>query len=167
METPITTLMLERCAETIEKVIIPNLTGAFEFENAMWIAVILHILAPNVEENSRELSEENEGMREALGRVLEVLREEKALAQNPIRNDLIETLERELKKVEVGPPDVSKENHNLKGALVHTINGLDALTDDLPGETMSSLRQQVRSALRQQLDHSVAHVISRMGGVVL
>ena len=167
METPITTLMLERCAETIEKVIIPNLTGAFEFENAMWIAIILHILAPNVEENSRELSEENEGMREALGRVLEVLRGQKPLAQNPVRNDLTKTLERELKKVEVGPPDVSKENYNLKASLVHTINSLDALTDDLPGETMSSLRQQVHSALRQQLDHSVSHVISRMGGVVL
>jgi len=167
METPITTLMLERCAETIEKVIIPNLTGAFEFENAMWIAIILHILAPNVEEKSQELSEENERMREVLGSVLEALHGKKALFQNPVRNNLIDRLDSELKKVDMGPPDVSEENHNLKGALVHTINSLDALTDDLPKETMSSLRQQIHSVLRQQLDHGVAHVISRMGGVVL
>ncbi len=167
METSITTLMVERCAETIEKVIIPNLTGAFEFENAMWIAIVLHILAPNIEEKSQELSDENKGMRQALGQVLEVLRGQKALSHNPVRNDLVDRLDSELKKVDVGPPDVSKENYNLKAALVHTINSLDALTDDIPKETMSYLKQQVRSALRQQLDHSVAHVISRMGGLPL
>ena len=167
MGTPITNLMLERCAQTIEQVIIPDLTGAFQFENAMWMAIILHILAPMVEEKSQELSEENEGMREVLGSVLEALRGEKALSQNPVRNDLIDRLDGELKKVAVGPPDISDENYNLKGALVDIIKSLDALTEDLPQETMSSLRQQIRSALRQQLDHSVAHVISRMGGVVL
>jgi len=167
MGTPITNLMLERCAQTIEQVIIPDLTGAFEFENAMWIAIILHILAPMVEEKSQELSEENERMREILGSVLEALHGEKALSQNPVRNDLIDRLDSELKKVDVGSPDVSEENYNLKGALVDIIKGLDALTDDLPKETMSSLRQKIHSVLRQQLDHSVAHVISRMGGVVL
>ena len=167
MGTPITNLMLERCAQTIEQVIIPDLTGAFEFENAMWMAIILHILAPMVEEKSQELSEENERMREVLGSVLEVLRGEKALAQNTARNDLIKMLDSELKKVDVGSPDVSEENYNLKGALVDIIKGLDALTEDLPQETMSSLRQQIHSVLRQQLDHGVAHVISRMGGVVL
>ena len=158
MGTSITTLMLERCAQTIEQVIIPNLTGAFAFEQAMFIAVVLRILAPAVEDKSQELREENEGMREVLGRVLEVLRGEKALSRNAIRNGLIERLEHELKKVEVGPPDVSEEHHNLKGALVETIKGLDALTKDLPTGTMSSLRQQIRSVLRQQLDHAVARV---------
>lgn len=33
---------------------------------------------------------------------------------------------------------------------------------DLPVETMSSLRQQIRSVLRQQLDHGVARVASMM-----
>lgn len=167
MGTPITNLMLERCAQTIEQVIIPDLTGAFQFENAMWMAIILHILAPMVEEKSQELSEENERMREVLGSVLEALHGQKALSQNPVRNDLIDRLDSELKKVDVGSPDVSEENYNLKGALVDIIKGLDALTDDLPKETMSSLRQQIHSVLRQQLDHGVAHVISRMGGVVL
>ena len=167
MGTAITNLMLERCAQTIEQVITPNLTGAFEFENAMWLGIILHILAPMVEEKSQELSEENDAMRQVLTSVLEALRGEKALSQNPVRNDLIDRLDGELKKVSVGPPDVSEENYSLKGALVDIIKGLDALTDDLPQETMSSLKQQVHSVLRQQLDHGVAHVISRMGGVVL
>ena len=160
MGTSITTLMLERCAQTIQQVIIPNLTGAFAFEQAMSITLLLRILAPAVEEKSQTLREENEGMREVLGRVREVLRREKALSRNAIRNGLIERLNHELKKVKVGPPDASEENHNLKGALVETINGLDALTEALPTETMSSLRQQIRSVLRQQLDHGVARVAS-------
>lgn len=160
MGTSITTLTLERCAQTIEQVIIPNLTSAFAFEQAVWIATLLHILAPTVEEKSQELTEENERMRGVLGRVLEVLQREEALSQNSVRNRLIERLDRELKKVDVGPTDISEENYNLKGALLESIKGLDALTDDLPTETMSSLRQQIRSALRQQLDHGVARVAS-------
>jgi hypothetical protein len=157
MGTQITTLMLERCAQTIEQVVIPNLPEGFALEQAMSIARVLHFLAPFVEEKCQELREENEAMREVLGKVLEALRGEKALSQNAVRNRLIERLDQELKKVEVGPPDVSEENHNLKAALVETINGLDALTENLPTETMSSLRQEIRSVIRQQLDHGVAH----------
>jgi len=171
MGTPINKIMLERSAQTIEQVIIPNLTAAFALEQAMSIATVLRFLAPVVEEKSQELKEENEGMREVLGRVLAVLRAEKALSKNAVRNGLIERLDHELKKVEVGPPDVSEENHNLKRALMETINGLDALAEDLPTGTMSSLRQQIRSVLRQQLDHGVAdaagwmmaHLAARIG----
>lgn len=48
--------------------------------------------------------------------------------------------------------------------LVETIKGLDALTDDLPRETMSSLRQQIRSVIRLELDHILARLsaISRL-----
>jgi hypothetical protein len=156
MGTQITTLMLERCAQTIEQVVIPNLPEGFALEQAMSIARVLHFLAPVVEEKCQELREENEAMREVLGRVLEVLRGEKALSGNAVSNELIRRLDHELKKVEVGPPDAGEENHNLKGALVETINGLDALKEGLPTETMSSLRQQIRSVIRQQLDHGTA-----------
>lgn len=158
MGIPITTLMLHRCAQTMEQVIIPNLTEAFASEQATHIVTLLYVLAAIVEEKSQELREENEGMREVLGRVLEALRGEKALSQNAVRNGLIERLDHELKKVEVGLPDVREENHNLKGVLVETIYGLDALTEDLPTGTMSSLRQQIRSVIRQQLDHGIAPV---------
>ena len=171
MGTPITKIMLERSAQTIEQVIIPNLTGAFALEQAMSIATVLRFLAPVVEEESQELSEENEGMREVLGRVLEVLCGEKALSGNAIRDGLMERIDHELKKVEVGPSDVREENHRLKRALMETINGLDALTEDLSTETMSSLRQQIRSVLRQQVDHGMAdaagwiaaHLAARVG----
>ena len=36
-----------------------------------------------------------------------------------------------------------------------------------PEDTVSALRKEIRSALRQQLDHSVQRVIHRMGGMVL
>jgi len=171
MANSITKIMLERSAETIEQVIIPNLTGAFALEQAMSIATVLRFLAPVVEVESQDVSEENEGMREVLGRVLEVLRGEEALSGNAIRNGLIERLDSEFKKGEVQPQDVREENHNLKRVLMETINGLDALTEDLSTDTMSSLRQQIRSVLRQQLDHGVAdaagwiaaHVAARVG----
>ena len=123
----------------------PNLTAAFAAEQAANIANVLRILAPAVEEKPQELREENERMKEVLERVVEVLQGEKTLSRNTVRNRLIERLGYDLKKVGDGPPDVIKENYNLKEALVETIKDLDALTEDLPIGTMSSLRQQIRS----------------------
>jgi len=148
--------MLERCAEAIEQVILPNLTETFAAEQARYVAFLLRAMAPTVEERSQGLREENEGMRELLRSVVEALHREKALSQNAVRTRLIERLSEGLEKAEVEPPDVGEQNRILKGALVETIRGLDALTGDLPAETMSSLRQQIRVALRQQLDNFAA-----------
>ena len=41
---------------------------------------------------------------------------------------------------------------------METINGLDALADELPLETVSPLRQQIRSLIRQQLNHKIARI---------
>ena len=161
METPLTTLMLQRCAQTIEQVIIPDLKGAFEFEQAMYIAILLHILAPAVEMKSQELQEENEGMRQALGQVLQALRE------NAVGAGLAEQLDRGLQEAGEETAGITEQNHRLKGALVDAIKGLDALSGELPDEAMSPLRQEIRSALRQQLDHGVQRVIHRMGGMTL
>jgi len=156
MGTPLVALMLERAAQAIQEVILPNLTDAFALEEASHIAMMLLSVAPTIEEKCQELREENEGMREVLGKVLEALRGEKSLSRNEVTNGLMERLEHELEKADVEPPDVSQENHDLKGALVETIKGLDALTEDFPVEKMSSLRQQVRSVLRQQMNYAVA-----------
>jgi len=166
MGTPMTTLMLERCAQTIEQVIIPNLTGAFASEQAISIATVLRALAPVVEEKSQDMDEENKGMSEVLGKVLAALRDEKALSHNTVSSGLIEKLDHELKKVEGEPPDVSEENLNLKRALMETIAVLDALTEDVPIEMMSSLRQQIRSILRQQLDHNMARAFAWIAALV-
>lgn len=162
METSLTTLLLEKCAQTVEEVLIPNLTAPFAAEQAANIVNVLRLLAPAVEEKSQELGEENERMREVLGRVVEVLQGEKTLSQNAVRNRLLERLGQDLKRVGDEPPDIIKENHNLKEALVETIKGLDALTEDLSIETISSLRQQIRSVLRQQLDHGMARIAGLM-----
>ena len=158
METSVATLTLERCAQTIEQVVLPNVTGEFALSQAQSIARVLHILSPAVEEKSQELWEEYEGMRKVLRRVLAALRGEKALSQNPVRNGLIAKVEEDLKKAKVGPLDVHQEHRNLSGALVETIRGLDALAKDFPAGKMSSLRQQIRAVIRQQLDHAVARV---------
>ena len=158
MRTSVITLMLERCAQAVEQVIMPNLTDAFALEQAMYTALLLRFLAPSVEEKGQELSEENKGMREVMGKILETLRGEETLSGNAVRNGVIERLDRELKETKVEPPDISEDNSNLKGVLAEIINGLDALTEELPKETMSSLKQQIRSVLRQQLNHRLARI---------
>jgi len=158
MGSSLLTSMLERCAQAIEKVIVPNLTDDFACEQAALIAATLHLLAPEVEEKAKDLIEENEGMKEVLGRVLEVLRREKAFSSNAAEAGLIEAIALELQKAEITYPDISEENYRLKGTLVKTIKGLDALKDNFPIELMSSLRQQIRSVLRQQVDHALARV---------
>ena len=151
-------LMLERTAQFLEQQVAPQLPTRWLMQKVMMSGSLLRLLAVSAEEKSQGLMEENEGMRQALGRVLEVLRGEEALSQNQVRNGLIERLERELKKVDVAAPGFSEENQKLKGALVETIKGLDALTGDLPQETMLSLKQQIRSVIRLELDHSLARI---------
>jgi hypothetical protein len=162
MRKSVTNLLLERCAQTVEETIMPNLAGAFAREQAGYTAQLLHILAPAVEDNTQELREENEVMRKVLRKVLKSLRAEYFSLQNEGTNRLIEKLDLDLKKAKVMPPDVSEENYNLKEILVEIINSLDDLSQDIPIKMMSSLRQQIRSSLRQQLDHGLTRVTSIM-----
>ena len=156
-------LMLERTAQFLEQQVTPHLPTRMLMQKAVMSGYLLRLLAVTVEEKSQDLREENEAMRQALGRVLEVLRREEALSQNQVRNGLVERLDRELKKVDVAAVDLSEQHLNLKAAMVEAIKGLDALADDLPPETVSSLRQQMRSVIRLQLDHSLARLPSVPG----
>jgi len=156
METPLVTLMLQRAAQAIEEAIMPNITEPFALEEAKHIAFMMRSLAPNVEEKSQDLKEENESMRRVLGRVVTLLRRRNTSSLNTTRTGLIELVEYELTKVDAEPLNVSQENHNLKRALVETIKSLDALTGDVPIQTMPSLRRQIRSVLRQQLNNTAA-----------
>jgi len=158
VRTSVVTVMLERCAQAVEQVIMPNLTDTFALEQAMYTALLLRFLAPSVEEKSQELWEENKGMSEVISKILDALRNQETLSGNAVRDSLIEKLDRTLKETKVEPPDISEDNYNLKGVLVEIINGLDVLTEELPKETMSSLKQQIRCVLRQQLNHRLARV---------
>ena len=161
MGKSIVPLMLERTAQFLEQQVTPQLPTRMLMQKAMMSGFLLRLLAVTVEEKSQDLREENEGMREILGRVLEVLHGQQAISE--VRNTLIERLDRELKEVDATAPDLSEQNQKLKGALVETIKDLDALTDELPPETMSSLRQQIRSVIRLQLDHSLARLARAPG----
>jgi hypothetical protein len=158
MTNSLLALYIERCAQALEKVVIPNLTDNFASTQARMIAILLHSFAPRVEEKGKQLMTENDGMQEVLGKVLEVLRGEKTLSSNAVNTGLIKRLELELQKGETKHPDLSEENDRLKGALVEIIKGLDALSEALPIEKISSLRQQIRVVLRQQLDHELVRV---------
>jgi hypothetical protein len=158
MGTSIPTLMLERCAQAIEKTIIPNLPNDFAARQAGLIAALLHALAPTLEEKGDELIKENKKMRDVLRKVMEALRGEKVLYSKPVATEIMLGINRALQNVETGSLGIREGNDCLKEALVETIKRLDALEDDLMKETISSLRQQIRSVVRQQLDHELARV---------
>jgi len=63
-----------------------------------------------------------------------------------------------LKETAAEPSDTSEDNHELNGILVEIISSLDALTEELPKGTMVSLKTQIRSVLRLQLNHSLARI---------
>jgi hypothetical protein len=150
--------ILEKCAEFLEQAILPGLNEPLLIQKTYLTFVALRILANTVEEKGRDLIDENNGMREVLGRVLEELQRKDTLSQRQARNELMEKLDRTLKGAGAPGTSLSEENARLKGALVDAIKGLDALSSALPQETMSTLRHQIRTAIRQQLDHGLAHL---------
>lgn len=150
--------ILEKCAEFLEQAILPGLNEPLLIQKAYLTSVALRILANTVEEKGRDLIDENNGMREVLGRVLEELRRKDTLSQRQASNELMEKLDCTLKGAGAPGASLSEENARLKGALVDAIKGLDALSNALPPENMSALRHQIRTAIRQQLDHGLAHL---------
>ena len=150
--------ILEKCAEFLEQAILPGLNEPLLIQKTYLTSVALRILANTVEEKGRDLIDENNGMREVLGRVLEELRRKDTLSRCQAGNELVEKLDRTIKEAGALGASLSEENARLKGALVDAIKGLDALSSALPPETMSTLRHQIRTAIRQQLDHGLAHL---------
>ena len=159
MEGSFPILCLQRCAQAMEKVVIPNLTDNNAIMQARAIALLLNAVAPVLEEKGKELMIENDGMKQVLRKVLKALRSEINLSSNAVSAGLIRELDLELQKGKTKYRDLTEENHRLKGALVKVIKGLDALSEDLPMKKISSLRQQIRSVLRQQLDRELALVL--------
>jgi hypothetical protein len=150
--------MIEKCAQIIEDVIIPALADDSVILQAQYAAAILHSSAPGLEEKSKELIEENRAMRAVLGKVRKAIAR-KDLATNQVWTQLVESFNFELKNR--AHTDVLEENHRLKGVLVQTIKGIDALAGEVSPRTLSSLRRQIRRVLRQQIDHAMA----RLSGV--
>jgi thymidylate kinase len=144
--------MIEKCAQTIEDAIIPALADESVVLLARYTAAILHMLAPGVEEKSKELIQENLAMREVLGKARDAL-VRKSTSSNQVWTQLVESLDLDLQnKVHT---DVLEENHRLKAALAQTIKVIGALTNDVPQETSASLSEQIRHVLRQQIDHGL------------
>jgi hypothetical protein len=153
MGNSIPSLMIEKCAQIIENVIIPSLTDESVVGQARYTALILHTLAPGIEEKSKELIEENRAMRGVLEKARKVLGR-KALPSNPVWTRLIEALDIELKNG--GQTDVLEENHRLKALFADTIKGLDSLAHEVSLKAASSLKGQIRRVLRGQIDHALA-----------
>jgi hypothetical protein len=150
--------ILEKCAEFLEQAILPGLNEPLLVQKTYLTSVALRILANTVEEKGRDLIDENNGMREVLGRVLKEIQRKGVLSQGQAGNELMEKLDEILEGAGAPGTSLSEENARLKGALVEAIKGLDTLSSTLPPETMSALRHQIRVAIRQQLDHGLAHV---------
>ncbi len=155
MGSSVPALMIEKCAQIIEDVIIPALADDSVILQARYAAAILHDLAPGLEEKSKELIEENQAMREVLGRARKAI-VRKALSTNQVWTQLVEILDFELKKR--AHTDVLEDNHRLKGVLVQTIKGIDALSGEMSPRAVSSLKGRIRRVLRQQIDHAMARL---------
>lgn len=151
MTSSLPALMLEKCAQTIENVIIPALSDEVVIIQSRYTAAILHALAPALEEKSKTLSEENHALREVLARIQQA-RSLQNPSSNPAWGALAEILER---RFEHGG-DVLGENHALKAALADCIRTLDALAAEFSPEPLAALKQQIHAVLRLQLDHALS-----------
>ena len=157
MRTQTTRLMIEKCAEAIEKVVVPKLSEAFIAEQALGAAKLLQTLAPNVVEDEW-LRKDNAKMRDVLQKVVEWIRKEGPSLQEPMGNARKRIEGLELKKADM---DLSEENYNLRLALVETIRGLGALAKDTAIGDVSPLRRRIHRVLREQVDHELAWVGGR------
>jgi predicted DNA-binding protein YlxM (UPF0122 family) len=163
MGQSIVPLLLKRTAEFLEQQVAPQLATHDLKQKTTMSGYLLRFLAVSVEEKCQELNQENEAIRQALESVREALSRETQLSHNQARNELIEKLDSKLKKDAVTAPDLSEENYDLTEVLTETIKGLDALFEDLPEETMASLKQPLRSAIRLQLNHTLARIAAVPG----
>jgi hypothetical protein len=148
-------LMIEKCAQTIEDAIIPALADESVVLLARYTASILNMLAPGVEEKSKELIEENLAMREVLGKARDTLGQ-KSLFSKQVWTQLVESLD--LDSQNGAHSDVLEENHRLKASLAQTIKVVDTLTNEVPPETSAALSEQIRHVLRQQINHGLARL---------
>ncbi|MBT8342753.1 MAG: hypothetical protein HKP58_05905 [Desulfatitalea sp.] len=163
MGTNLTALLLERCAKTIEEVIVPKVSGNFEVQQAMATAQVLRILAPNVDEKPEYAIKENRKIQEVLNNVLIGLRKEAdaSSSQNKVMDGLSATIADGLNKSDQGLTSAGEKNVLLKGLLIDTIKGIDSLAADLPQDLINVLKQEIRTAIRQQLDNETARLGSR------
>jgi hypothetical protein len=157
MRTSMPTLLIEKCAQTIELVIVPALSDASVAEQAWLTAALLRTLAPTIEEKGEEFREENQAMEEVIEEIRNTLRRE-SLSSNPVAVGLMNVLDPASQRAGDQSTGSSEDNDRLKGVLVQAIRGLDTLRDDLPEETMSSLRKAIHAVLRQQVSNAVARV---------
>lgn len=151
MASSLPTLMLEKCAQTIENVIIPALSDETVINQSQYTAAILHALAPALEEKSKTLSEENHALRDVLARIRQALSQQNP-SSNPAWGELAEILARRFEH----DGDLLAENHALKAALVDCIKVLDALAAEFSPEPLAALKDQIRAVLRLQLDHALS-----------
>jgi hypothetical protein len=153
MAISLPSMLIEKCAQTVDTVIIPALTDESAIMQARHAAALLHTMAPFIEQRSTELIQENRAMTEMLAKVRRTLNR-KPLPQNAVWTDLLEALGCEPGRRDCS--DVLEDNYRLKGLLVRTIRDLEFLSADLSPRTIRSLEDDIRVVLRQQLDHSLA-----------
>jgi hypothetical protein len=143
-------LIIEKCAQTIENTIIPALQDEVAIVQARYTAVILHALAPGVEERSKGLMEQNRDMREVLTEARKTIGN-KGGRFNYVGSRLAEAL-----GLNEGQSDILEENHRLKALLVDVIESLDSQAGEADSETIASLRGRIRNVLRRQLNGALS-----------
>jgi hypothetical protein len=153
MGSSVPTMMIEKCAQMIENSIIPALTDDTIVVQARFAAAILHTFAPLLEERSKEVMEENRGMKEVLANARDVVGGQ-VRSSDQTWTTLMKSIDHEVEVHEA--TDVLEENQRLKAVLTNMIKALDALEDQMPAERVAALKGQIHTVLRQQIDHALA-----------
>ncbi len=163
MRTSLPTLLVEKCAQTIESVVIPALADAPAAEQAALTAELLRTLATTIEEKGEELLQENLALEGVFRKARSALAQQ-SLSANADAVRLMNVLDPALQNTGSLHTSISEENDRLKGVMVLLIRGIDTVADDLPAGTASALRESIHTALTQLVSNAVARVTGTRPG---
>ncbi len=157
MNANMVTLIVERCAQTLENAVAPKLTDTFAAAQLSAVYQLLRLLAPGLEAQGAALEAENTMIRKVLANVMELLTSDPELSDSDLQHKMADAIVKRLSDAQP-PAGILAANQALKVALADTIDGLEGLAVVLPAVTIGLLRNELRAALRLQLNHEIGHL---------
>lgn len=162
MGKTIVTCVLERLAETIEKTIVPDLTSEFASQQAVATASLLRVFAPIVELNHQKVTEENIDMQQTIDTVVHCLIDDTEGGEDSERDELLKRLNAKLREYDSETQSAGDENISLKEALSDIVENFDVLKKGVSEEMQASIKGQIDSVLRRQIDGGISHWVGRV-----
>lgn len=144
---------LQRIIETLDRLVLPEVSSPYARGQVAGILFVLHNLLGKVEEKCESLQEENEPLRRLVVLALEAA--EEGLFETE-EGGLKEELQWHLCREHVSGQPALEENRSLKGLLVKLIRNLERRPERELGKVGEHLRKEIRAHLRSQMDRELA-----------